>query len=434
MALDRRQLQTVAAAQGAKKAAAESAGARFAVIDGGRYRMEGSGCTLEIDYLRREHGQLKGELMVRCDLPGALTFHGGVLAVGDINLSAPRTRQSHAKYLAARAQTGDEVDWTGLLEDFAQRVITAERNGDPSVELGSVEEAPPDSYMRVLGWPLLANGPVILFGDGGTCKSLLALYAAGLIAQRDKAVGYFDWEWDPGIHKKRLRKLFGDDLPVIHYARCVRPLAQEVDRLRRIVREHALDFAVFDSVAYACDGPPEAAEVTMRYFQGVRRCGVPGSLHTAHITKAIEGADKRPFGSSFWHNSARATWNIKLDSGEPGDSVITAGLYHRKANEGGFHRAVGVRVTFGEDETRISQASLAESQTLAANLPVPERLRLLLARGTTSREEINEELADVNAKTLRWALHSGVKKGTILKFPAADGHPERFALAERRKP
>ena len=30
-----------------------------------------------------------------------------------------------------------------------------------------------------------------------------------------------------------------------------------------------------------------------------------------HITK-VENGDQRPFGSTFWHNSGRSTWKLKL--------------------------------------------------------------------------------------------------------------------------
>ncbi|MGE0706166.1 MAG: hypothetical protein AB7P22_19775, partial [Vicinamibacterales bacterium] len=72
--------------------------------------------------------------------------------------------------------------------------------------------------------------------------------------------------------------------------------------MSRIAHDERLDFAIYDSVAFACDGPPEAAEVAADYFRAVRSIGI-GSLHVAHVSKA-ENADQRPFGSAFWHNGA----------------------------------------------------------------------------------------------------------------------------------
>jgi hypothetical protein len=108
-------------------------------------------------------------------------------------------------------------------------------------------------------------------------------------------VGLFDWELAGEDHRERLERLFGAKLPGVRYARCNRPFVHELDRLRRIVRDEALDYVIFDSVAFACDGPPEAAEVAGRYFQSLRQLGIVGSLHIAHISKA-DGADQKPFG------------------------------------------------------------------------------------------------------------------------------------------
>jgi len=60
---------------------------------------------------------------------------------------------------------------------------------------------------------------------------------------------------------------------------------------------------ILDSVAFACEGPPEAAETAAAYYWALRLLGV-GSTSIAHITKA-EGGDQKPFGSAFWHNGAR---------------------------------------------------------------------------------------------------------------------------------
>ena len=128
------------------------------------------------------------------------------------------------------------------------------------------------------GLTLPRQHPSILFGDGGTGKSYIALYVAGRIAEQDISVALFDWELAGEDHRDRLERLFSDGMPRVLYCRCERPLVYEVDRLRRIVRDKGVQYAVYDSVAFASDGPPEAAEVAGRYFRAVRQIG-GGSLH-----------------------------------------------------------------------------------------------------------------------------------------------------------
>ena len=140
------------------------------------------------------------------------------------------------------------------------------------------------------------------------------------------SVAFFDWELAAEDHRVRLEKLFPDGMPRLLYARCERPLVAEADRLRGIVRDEGVEFCVYDSVALACDGAPEAAEVAGAYFRSVRQIG-GGSLHLAHINKSDSG-DKKPFGSAFWHNLARATWFIKAaESNSMEDRLLTLGCF-----------------------------------------------------------------------------------------------------------
>lgn len=113
-----------------------------------------------------------------------------------------------------------------------------------------------DDDIKVEGLTFPRRHPATLFGDGGAAKSYTALYVAGRLAQRGLAVGLFDWELCGEDHRDRLERLFGADMPLIMYVRCERPLSVEADRLRRVVREHNLQYAIYDSIAFACDGPP----------------------------------------------------------------------------------------------------------------------------------------------------------------------------------
>jgi hypothetical protein len=244
--------------------------------------------------------------------------------------------------------------------------------------------------LDVEGLALPKRHPAILFGDGGTGKSYTALYLAGRIAEKGISVALFDWELAGDDHRDRLERLFPDGMPRILYARCERPLAFEVDRLRRIVRESGIEFSVFDSVAFACDGPPESAEVAGRYFRAIRQIG-GGSLHIAHVAKG-EGADKKPFGSTFWHNGARSTWYAQLAEGSADSDVLQIGLFNRKSNLGRLRAPVGFSVTFREECTVFRRTEVADSPELAGQLSVRQRMAHLLRRGAIAPEMIAEEI------------------------------------------
>ena len=386
----------------------------FKAFGDDRYRLTIAdiGVTLEIDRLRRDHHELIGELSAWCNLPGAKTVNG-TLSIADFNLSSARARQDRAKLLALRSDTREHLDWTAVIEEFCQLVLQADRNGQPAVDLRSLERPNRDDIMlEVEGLTLPRRHPSVLFGDGGAVKSYEALYFAGRIAEKGISVAFFDWELAGEDHRDRLERLFPDGMPRILYARCERPLVYEVDRLKRIVRDGGIEFAVFDSVAFACDGPPEAAEVAGRYFRAVRQIG-GGSLHVAHVSKA-ENGDQKPFGSAFWHNGARATWYVKLAEASAGTDVLQIGLFNRKVNLGKLRPPLGYSVTFGEDTTTFKRTDLAESPDLAGQLSIRQRMAYLLRKGAMSPERIAEEV-DSDINTVKRTIRRYKKLFTVIE-------------------
>jgi hypothetical protein len=395
--------------------------AGFSVLGDDRYRLSlpHIGVTFEIDRLRRERSELVGELSVRCDLPGALTVDGN-LSIADFNLSSARARLDRAKYLAGRARARD-VDWVALVEEFCQKVLQADRAGQPAVDLRTLPAPTAEDDLHVEGLHLLRRHPMILFGDGGAAKSYLSLYLAGRLVERGMRVAFFDWELAGEDHRVRLERLFPDGMPRILYVRCERPLVYEADRLRRIVSEHDIEFSIYDSVAFACDGPPEAAEVAGRYFRAVRQIG-GGSLHTAHISKG-DNSDLKPFGSAFWHNMARSTWYAQVVNGESNSETLSLGLFNRKANLGRLQAPIGFSITFAEDRTTFRRTDVADTPDLAAQLTVRQRMAALLRKGAMAPEEIAEQI-DAEVATVKRTARRYKEQFTVI----SDG---RLGLLER---
>jgi hypothetical protein len=180
----------------------------------------------------------------------------------------------------------------------------------------------------------------------------------------------------------------------------------EADRLRRIVQQEQIDYVICDSIAFACDGPPEAAEVAAAYFRAVRRLGV-GSLHVAHTTKA-ENGDAKPFGSTFWHNGSRATWYVKR-AAETDPGEVTIGLFNRKANTGPLAPPIGYRLTFSDDGTTFARTDLSDVIDLASRLSVRQRMVPLLRGGALMMAEIASEL-DVPVNNVIQAVKRGENK------------------------
>lgn len=408
----------------------------FKQISEGRFQLEipEAGAVFEADRLRREHHELTGELSIRINLPGARTYDGN-LSIADFNFSSARARKERAGLLADRSGSR-EIDFVGHLEEFCQRILSAERAGQPAVDLRTIERPGPDDTVYAAGFALPRRLPTIIFGDGGACKSYLALFLLGSLIKQGMRVGYFDWELAGEDHRDRLERIYGPSMPEVFYRRCERSLVYEADSLARIVRDNRLDYAIYDSVVFAVDGPPESAEIAGRYFRAVRQIGI-GSLHVAHVTKS-EGGDQKPFGSVFWHNGARSTYYIQLADSSPDGKTLSLGIFNRKANLSGLRQPFGFQVNFGENRTTFIKSDPADVPDLAEKMTIRQRMIGLLKSGPKTFGELAEEMG-ANPDSVR---KTGVRnksvfrisdngKVSLLQRDTESGHFVRRTLYER---
>ncbi len=310
--------------------------------------------------------------------------------MADFNLSSIRTRQERARYLASRANTsGREVDWTGLIEQLCQQVIASERAGQPAVDLRTVPRPSPVRTHEVSGLVFPQKHLSLFYGDGGAGKSLIALWFLGQLAQRGVRVALFDWETDRDEHRVRLESLFPDGMPSVIYNRCDRPLTVEADHLRRVVRDKGIEFAVCDSIGFACDGPPESAEVANAYLRAARSLRI-GIINIGHHSKG-EGGDKRPFGSVFWWNGGRSIWLAKKADSSPGENRATVGCFHAKVN-GPLCPPTGFEITFEGETTSLHRVDVADDADLSQHLSIRQRMIGALRNGAMAREKLAETI------------------------------------------
>jgi len=370
----------------------------FTRVGEGLYRLEypGLGITLEASQLHRDRGrELHGELTVTTTIEGAKTVDG-VLLWSSLNFSSQRTRASTASSLAGRSgPSGSTLDWVGAVETLALRVARAEGKGSVIQPLADYPLPSPESQWDVSGLPILQRHPMILFGDGGSAKSYLALHIASTLAGRGIKVLFADWEFSPEDHRERLERLNGPSMPrdTLHYVRCAGPLVAEMARLQKHIVTHQIQYIVCDSIAFAVPGRPEDAENASAYFRAVRYLGI-GSLHLAHTTKSHEHGEDKPFGSVFWSNGARSVWLVKRN-GDQGDgsNVVEVALSHKKSNTGRRLSTFGLRLSFSPDRTRVDRFDVADSVDLAGSLPLWQRVKSLVSTRPMTVDEIGRELS-----------------------------------------
>lgn len=185
-----------------------------------------------------------------------------------------------------------------------------------------------------------------------------------------------------------------------------------------------IDYLIIDSVAVACAGPAEASEVAAEVFRALRQIEV-GSLDLAHITKGDHG-DLKPFGSAFWSNLARSTWNIKQTAND--SDRLTVGLFHRKANLTGLQPALGYELHFGPERTVVRRVSVADTPELADSLPLKDRMRHAVRLQPMTAAALADELG-AKVETVERKVRAYPK--LFARVLGSNGIT-RIALAERR--
>lgn len=365
---------------------------------------------LSVDQLSRARGELHGEVTITTTLPGTRSADGH-LHQAHMNISGSDARGRLAKVLKERANTGDSVDWTGILEDFCRHVLGAERDGEAAIRVGTLLRPAKLDYRLD---PILASGkPILLFGRGGTGKSTLAAAFAvsvetgamvidGFIPRKANVL-YLDWEADRDEVNDRVRGVaMGANLPAgtasILYRACYGPLYRQVEPIARIVAKEDIGLMVVDSVGLAAgigsDGG-DASETALKLFGAFRAITTtrPGCsiLAIHHISKADAGADGKPsnpYGSIYYENLARATYELRA-SGD-GHAV---GLYNVKPPSYGARLPpMALSIDHDEDGTIRYGRMDALPEELTRSLPLAERIYRLLGDDRLDPGEIADAL------------------------------------------
>ena len=171
---------------------------------GDTYRFEWAkyGLVVLLEQLHEDKEGVHSEITLLSQNDGATRYLYGPIRY---NLTASVQRSGITKHL----KDYDGLDADKMLQDLSRMTITEHRKGEAPVYLADVEAlAEPEWAIDKL---LLAGHPNILFGQGGTAKSYLAL-AIMLTLQAGRNIGfglkpsramrglYLDWEFEAADH------------------------------------------------------------------------------------------------------------------------------------------------------------------------------------------------------------------------------------------
>lgn len=319
---------------------------------------------------------------LHCELTVSSTFAAqpGLLRQGRFNFSATRTRSEWVKSLGDRTSSA-ALPWYDLFEQLCAMSIHRWRTGEPVKDLADVPTREGVPYL--LNPFVVEEAPAVLFGDGGTGKSLLALAIGlsvatgepilGVVPKRCGAVLYLDWEWDAETHAERMRAIcegYGMNVPKgsIFYRRQTASIKESAPELRKQIAGLGVCLVIGDSLGMARGGEPENAGVTLETFSAFRSFET-SCLLVDHLTKDQKNKES-PFGSVFTRYQSRIMWRVDADPTDVSNPRVI-GLTQTKENLGKLPaRAYAVDIQADDNERLVSVKYESTSRT---NLPVAAR-------------------------------------------------------------
>ena len=385
---------------------------------------------IRFEALKRGRETLTGLVTVKTSIDGIKTVNDGVMHVTRINIIAGTARKSLASYLRDRCTgtVAKDLDWTDALEHLAQYVMLAEVEGEAFDEVGESPVTPiRDQFLLT---PLVLRGrPTMIFGPGGVGKSLLGLTCGvsvaagreiipGVAVHAKGPVLYLDWETTRDVINDRIQMIakgHGFAPPKILYRRCVRPLADDVEKLSAFVQERGVVLEVIDSAAYAMGQQGEhgsAEDTVLRMHEALRQMGTT-SLIIDHVNKTdlkAKPGTATPYGSAYKTNAARMSWEVRKGP-ESGGESLRINLYHAKSNDTAAHEPIGLELDWGEDAILFREAAVVE--------PVQER----------TAADWDGERRSISSVILELTADNGIPRREIAKYLPPDTKPNSIVAA-----
>ena len=381
--------------------------------------------SLRLTHIKRSRSELTGELTVKCNIAG-VKARGGVMHQARFNVLSSTTRASLARMLQKRTPNHPDFDWFDALEWLSQLVIEGEQKGEEFIHLGAEPPIPlADTWLVE---PIaLKEQPAMIFGPGGSGKSLFALTCAlsvalgreiipGMPPTVHGPVMFLDWETSANTINYRCHAIAAGCSCELEpdnfiYRRSVKPLADDVEELCAVVALKKVVLVVIDSAAYAMGAQGEygdANEATLRMHEALRLMNT-ASLVVDHVAKMDQrrvAGTASPYGSAYKTNAVRNSWEIRKAEGG-------INLYHAKANDMALLDPIGLNLEWTTSVVRFTKVEVAEPARQVEGADSRELISDHLSDGAKrSPATIAKEL-DLNAATVRSTLRRMKDAGQV---------------------
>jgi hypothetical protein len=309
------------------------------------------------------------------------------------------------------------------------------------------ELAEPEERRYQVAGLVPASYPTMIFGDGGSAKSLLAMSLGTAIATGAAWLGhkvmkasvlYLDFELDESEQSRRARQVARgaglEEPPADFYylSALGYPVRDAFRAAYAECRARGIGMLILDSLGPALEGDAEASRDVIGFYSRVMEpfralgTGVFMVDHQAKLQAGERYQSKRAFGSVFKTNLARSVVQVEARDREEGRLAAT--LRQTKHNFGYRADPFGVVVEFSDEAITVSPekldpADLAEEGTLNST----DRVRLALEEGPAYPTQI-AEATSLAVKTVKNVLTKMRKAGEVEPTGNVEHQAEEVSL------
>ena len=372
------------------------------------------GLGIKVERLKESRGEPQAEITFRL-LDGFAHFEAGHLLGPERLVLTSRSGKDTLLRTLNKQFDSPPVDWWQAIEHLTYTTIDFMRQTTATELIGHKRKFKDENTGFWLSPVLRRNQPCVLYGEGGTGKSLLGIYFSLLIKaglQQNGLQGtpanvlYLDWETDPFDFEQRVFAIAAGfpDLEghEIAYRRCTQPFLAELENISRQVSELKTDVLVIDSFEASLSANSNDGEVIQPVFNALRDLNVTPLL-IDHKSKEDSSRTKSsgPIGSVMKLNRARTVIEVAASEGD------TIGLFCRKTNTGRRFKPLGLSLAF-EGEDTLNKLTFTRTQIsdtdLDQKLSLFERVEAKLRHGGKTKDALADELG-ADKQQISNALH-----------------------------
>ena len=299
-----------------------------------------------------------------------------------------------------RKGTDYQIDWEACVEEMAGIIIDKHREGKPSVV---IKDIPQEENLQWRVENIMLEDINLIYGDGGSGKSLTACLIASLIDSGHMTsehqlvvepgrVYFLDWETSPHEIRNRINSIhkghgINSESNVV-YRQCQRPFLEDYDIIMDEISERQIDVVIIDSMGMSVGGDLEGSTDINAFFRGLRKLGKPVLL-ISHKNKSGQ-----IFGSQYTYNNSRMIWEL-IRSETSMDDDVDIVMFHRKGNNVPQQSEMAWRIIFDEENNSVEfQRKDAMDTDMSGNLSIHDLVyRLIVRDGSMERDTLYERIA-----------------------------------------